>query len=206
MITLASALVEKKNTLVDVNQGPWLWLLEVERDPSNVIRYTSDVRDTVFDGFTWSRRSMEVLPPETDIGGSTVSFRVSLSNVDRLIIAYIEAGEIKGQPAALYRVHADHLDSPLNARIWRGQVVGMDGDQKNLTLTCGVFDPAGARMPKSKYSRVRCRWKFSAPGNRNDTCAYAGGLTNCDKSYAACVVRGNQTRYGGFPGILTENL
>lgn len=206
MITLASALIEKKNTLVDVDMGPWLWLFEVNRDPSNVLRYSSDVRDTVFDGFTWSRRAMEILPAESDMGGSMVNFRISLQNVDRAITASIEAGEIKGQPAALYRVHADHLDSPANSRVWRGRVVGMDGDQTNITLTCGNYDPAGARIPAAFYSRTRCRWKFSAPGNRNDTCAYAGSLTTCDKSFADCVTRANQDRFGGFPGIIVQNL
>jgi hypothetical protein len=205
VITLASALILKKNTLVDINMGPWLWLFEVNRDDLNVLRYTNDVRDTPFDSYTWARRAMEVLPPQSDIGGSVVNFRVSLDNVDRAITSSLEANEIKGQPAALYRVHADHLDSPANARIWRGLVVNVDGDLNNITLICGNHDPAGANMPAGKYNRLRCRWKFSAPGNRNDTCAYSGGLTTCDKSFADCQARGNQARFGGFPGIPVGN-
>lgn len=201
MRTLASVIVTEKNKISPDRAGPWLWGFEANRDASNVIRYTSDVQDVTLAGLVFTRRALSVIPPETDAGGSTISFKVSIENVDRSLTAFVEAGELQGQPCALYRMHADHLSTLSSAVIFRARIIGITGDDTNLHFSCGLYDLSGVQIPGGKYTRTRCRWKFSAPGNRNDTCAYTGGLTTCDKSEAQCIIRGVRDRIGAFLGM-----
>lgn len=206
MRTLASVIVEKKNTISPEFMGPWMWGWEGWRDDSQVVRYTSDVRDVILAGLTFSRRAMNIEAPETDAGGSTISYKVTVENLDRLITSYLEAGELKGQPCALYRMHADHLDSLDKAVIWRARIIDVTGDGGDISFSCGLFDLTGVQIPGGKWNRTRCHWKYSAPGNRNDTCAYAGGLTTCRKDITDCIAHANKERFGAFPGMPVRRL
>lgn len=196
MRTLPSVLIDQKNTLAGVDAGAWVHLVELNRTDSTYFRFTDNTRDLVFDGKTWTKRSMEIAFPEPDAGGSIVNFKISVSNVDRLITGSIEAGELIGFPGALYKVHSDHLGNPINAIVWRGRILGPDGDDGNLTLSVGPYDPLGSQVPGSRYSRTRCRFKYKSP-----ECAAVSVLTTCDKSLANCIARANKARFGGFPGL-----
>lgn len=206
MRALASVIVEKKNLISPEFMGPWMWGFEAWRDDSQVVRYTSDVRDVTLAGLVFSRRAMNVEAPESDAGGATISFKVTVENLDRLITSYLEAGELKGMPCALYRMHADHLDALDKAVIWRARIIDVTGDDRDISFSCGLFDLTGVQIPGGKWSRTRCRWKYSAPGNRNDTCAYAGGLTTCDKSLTDCIAHANKERFGAFPAMPVRRL
>ncbi len=196
MRTLQSVVIEQKNLLAGETAGPWLWLAELHRDDTNIVRYTDDTRDTTFDGFTWAARSFQIEPAKPDAAGSIVNVELTLGNNDREISGFIENGEIKGQPATIYRVHFDLLSNPLNAVRWRGRVLDVKGDDTYVTLAIGNFNPDGAQIPGSRFSRTRCRWRF-----KSVECGYTAGLTTCDKSIQECEIRNNRERYGGFPGL-----
>lgn len=204
MRTLASVIIDKKNTIAPEDMGPWMWGWEAWRDDSQVVRYTNDVRDFTLANLVFSRRAFTVSPPQSDAGGGVYGWKINIQNTDRLLTSFVEAGEIKGRPTALYRVDADHLDNLDKAVIWRARVVGITGDDTYLSFSCGLYSLNGVQIPGGKWVRLRCRWKFSAPGNRNDTCAYAGGLTTCDKSLTDCIARGNKERFGGFSDMPIE--
>lgn len=70
---------------------------------------------------------------------------------------------------------------------------------------CGfTLDPAvnlSVKLPRRKFYPNSCQWKYRDA----HTCKYTGpdpvGQTGCSKTLSACKSRGNQARYGAFPGI-----
>ena len=164
MRTLASVIIDKKNEISPEDMGPWLWGWEVWRDSSQVVRYTNDVKSFTLAGLVFTRRAFSLIPPETNAGGGVFGWKVSIENTDRAISTFIEAGEMKGQPTALYRCHADHLDDLNKSVIWRARIIGVTADSENFSFSCGLYPLEGVQIPASKWIRTRCRHKYSAPG------------------------------------------
>lgn len=55
------------------------------------------------------------------------------------------------------------------------------------------------RFPRRIQMRDRCSWQYKGPD-----CGYAGPEATCDYSLQGdngCAVKGNEVRFGGFPGI-----
>lgn len=55
------------------------------------------------------------------------------------------------------------------------------------------------KIPRRRYSSI-CYWRFKDA----DTCMYAGADLNCTKDLIACRAKGNEARYGGFPGVPSQ--
>lgn len=175
-----------------------MWGWEAWRDSSQVVRYTNDVRDFTLAGLVFTRRAFSLIPPPTDAGGGVFGWKINIENMDRAITSFIGAGELKGQPTALYRVHADHLDDLSKAVIWRARIIGVSGDTGDVSFSCGLYNLEGVQIPARKWNRLRCGHKYSAPGNRNDICGYAGGLATCLKTETDCIAHANRERIGAF--------
>jgi len=200
MMTLTSALIAAKNRLADTSAGPWLWLLELNRDDTTFVRYAKARGNITWNSLTWTANNFRVDPPAADYSGSTKTFNISIQNVDQTLVTYLEADEILDYPAALYRVHADNLSSASNYLAWRGRTLSADVTDKWAALTIGSYDLRSAKFPSEFYSATRCRFRF-----KSDECGYGGGETTCDKRSTTCdTTMSNIARFGAFPTIPFE--
>jgi len=196
--TLTANLIAQKNTLAGTGEGPWIWLVELDRDGTNSLYYAKTRgADVTFNSLTYTRRGMTVEPAKSDAAGGTINFNITLQDVDQTIVAYLEAGELIDRPMMLTQVHKDHLTTAANRIDIRGMVISADIDEKAATLTCGTYDLRTVRIPNSTYSQLRCRWVYNS-----DECGAAHGDPSCLKEPGDCENnKSNLSRIGAMLGM-----
>lgn len=81
-------------------------------------------------------------------------------------------------------------------------------DSKWITFTLGVPSPLRQRFPLFKYFANHCSFTFTggSAGSEFVECGYVGAYTTCDRTLSDCRQRGNQTRFGGFPGMRSGSV
>lgn len=80
----------------------------------------------------------------------------------------------------------------------------IDSYSYDETMCTFSLDPSisfDVKLPRRKFYDNSCQWIY----RDEHTCKFAGddpdGQVGCSKTLAACKARGNEARYGGFPGI-----
>lgn len=200
MITLTSAMIAQKNTMAGTSEGPWVWLCELWRDSTNVLRYARAQENVTFDSQTWTANNLVIEPPSSDNRGTSKAFTIAIQNVDQTMVTYLEAGELRNQAASLYLVHADLLSAATNVVTWRGVILEAEASYEYCSFSIGSYDIRAGKVPASAYSATRCRWRF-----KSQECGYSGGQTSCDKRYTTCnATMSNVARFGGFPTLPWE--
>jgi len=193
-------MIAQKNTMAGTISGPWVWLCELWRNDSNVIRYARSQKNVTFNSLTWTANNFRVEPPASDQRGSTKTFSLAIQNVDQTMVTYLEAGELLNQAGALHLVHNDLLSAATNVITWRGVIISAQATNDYVTLTLGAYDVRAASVPAETYNATRCRWRF-----KSEECGYAGGQTTCDKRYTTCdTTMSNLSRFGAFPTLPWE--
>lgn len=76
------------------------------------------------------------------------------------------------------------------------ELSSFSSNSKYATFVLGAKSPFTFRYPRRRLIQSFCSWKF-----KGVKCAYSGSSTSCDKSLANCVLLGNTSRFGGFPGM-----
>jgi len=195
---LTGDLIGQKNTLAGTEDGPWIWLIELDRDGTNSLYYAKTRgADVTFNSQTYTRRGMAVEPAKSDAAGGTINFTVTLQDVDQALLAYLEAGELSDRPMLLTQVHKDHLSSASNRIDIRGMVISADANENSVTLTCGNYDLRAVRIPNDTYSQLRCRWVY-----KSDECGSAHADSSCLKEPNDCEnTKDNISRIGCFIGM-----
>jgi len=111
------------------------------------------------------------------------------------------AGEVRVTQAAI-EVLRDNVRPTTEAVLEVSLIVkAAAADEAAAQLVLGTV-PALERMAPAKlYSRRLCRWRFRGP-----ECGYTGPETSCGLRLADCIARGNEERFGGYPGIPWADL
>ena len=71
-----------------------------------------------------------------------------------------------------------------------------------ITFSLGAENPLNLRFPPRLQFRDRCMWLY-----KGVECGYTGTLSTCDytlKGTNGCEVHNNTLRFGGFPGIQSQ--
>jgi phage-related protein len=69
-----------------------------------------------------------------------------------------------------------------------------------VSFTLGIDNPLAQRFPNRLQYRDQCTKQYKGP-----LCKYSGSMTSCDYTRTGsngCVAHGNESNYGGFPGLL----
>lgn len=69
-------------------------------------------------------------------------------------------------------------------------------DDEWVTFRLTSADMWRQLAPKNKCLKNNCSYRF-----KDVFCAYSGGETDCNHTFARCREIGNQARFGGFPSI-----
>ena len=194
MISLPAVLIGEKNDLTSAH--PWLVLLEIQFD-GDTIRLVRNEADVTWDSQTWTR-----FPFELDVIGETrrgevpaVTLRVS--NISRVIQAYIEDYDGGVDADVIIRVvHANHLSVTTPALRLDYIVTNVSADSKEVRFTLGAGNLLRRRFPAGRFLQNFCRWRF-----KSTQCGYAGAETECSKTLSRCRELANSPRFGGFPGV-----
>lgn len=172
--------------------------------------------DITYDSVVYSRFPVKFSEVSQNSDGSIDKASVTVANVSREIQFYVEKfSGLRGCTVtvkAVYERFLDYLYSVSDTGEVTTQVnpeadslARMEDqfliDSYLATEEVIVFqlDPIidfDIKLPRRRFLADACYWRFKGP-----ECGYAGEATFCDKTLKTCKSFGNQSRYGGFPGI-----
>lgn len=200
MYTIDSTFKSEKNK--QANEPIYLYTIVLYNGLVNLTLAEYDT-DVVYDGVTYTKFPIKHGSIGENSQGEIDSFRVTLSNVDRVVQGYLEAYDLRGKQVIITLVWANQLaDTDANIK-FTYYIDNYSATQDNVTFTLtSKYDIMDLTLPNGKYNRNYCRWKF-----KSSECGYAGAQTTCDKRKATCkTTMLNIARYGGFPSVPTNRM
>lgn len=183
---------------------PWLYVVDSNYDVS-------------FNGQIYVRFPVKFQGASISSDGSVDKAAVSIANVSREIMYYIEHyNGLRNMRMKIKTVYAKFMDF-LYAPNLDGTVTTTTNPEANNTayiedeyyidtysaneqLVSFQLDPIidlEIKLPRRRYMQDSCYFVYKDP----DTCRYSGGLTTCAKNLDDCTNHGNEENFGGFPGI-----
>ena len=200
MLTTNSTFVDEKNK--QQNRPVYLYQVD-EYNGTDNLYFTSHDSDVTFDGQTYTKFPIthEVVGDNSRGVLDTVS--LTISNVSRLLQAYLENYDWRGLKVTITQVFLDQLadaDAKL-VHVFYIDNYSTDEMAVSVTLT-SKFDVLDIKLPLGVYNRNYCRWKF-----KSTECGYVGAQSTCNKTKQDCRDnKDNVLRFGGFPSIPSRRL
>jgi lambda family phage minor tail protein L len=138
--------------------------------------------------------------------GQIDKVRISLCNISRYIQAILETYDLRNKKVDIAIVFEDQLadtEAVVTETYWIG---GYTADQENVMFTLtSKFDLLEVTLPLRKYTRNQCAWKYN-----ESECGVSSAIytlySTCPRTLAACRIRQNSERFGGFPSIPQRNI
>ena len=125
-------------------------------------------------------------------GGQFDQVQVTLSNVDTSIAQLLLAGGIEGRRLVIRKVD---VNVPGDSLVLFNGVMDRPSDIDEETASITAVQLLGSldhEVPSRRFTTF-CPWRF-----KSYECGYAGGESECNKSWARCSELGNTNRFGGF--------
>ncbi len=196
MRDLQTARKELKNALHGVT--PELWLVELYRDATNLVRYAAPCEeDITWNSLTWSKKGMVIDPPRMDVACTQQDLSITISDADHTDLDRLAAGEYVDHKATVYLVNRANLSDTSDYVKFRGIITEANVEEGVATLVVGLYPFTYAQIPRTTCDRDRCTNDF-----KDLRCAYAGADATCTKTLADCTTKANNARFRGFPGML----
>ena len=194
MKTLSSFVKTRAHQIAD--GGAWVWLLEIVIG-EDTFRLAMNNEAVTLGGNTYNPYSFTIEPVTESLKGDLPKIMLNVSNVGRYLEPYLHAnaGGIGGVVTLRIAyvlglvVYTVGIEETFNIAETRS-------DANYVYFTLAVTDPLTRRFPRDKYVATMCRHRFKGP-----LCRYEGAETTCDRTLVQCEAYGNQTQYGGSPGV-----
>jgi len=198
-LILSAASIGEKNKLA--SSSAVLVLLEIDYDPEP-IRVVANNENIVWpasggDTYVAFNFDFDNLDEAKQKQATEVTLKVS--NVSKVMQSYIEPddGSI-GREVIVRVVHEDLLAETTPWVELTFTVKKTDFDNLWVYFHLGTENLFTRRWPRDTAKKDFCRFKYQGADGR---CGSTSGLTTCDKTLAACRVRNNSERFGGFAGL-----
>lgn len=172
-------------------------LFEFNYNEDNWLYFTDADIDITYDNNTYTKFPITIDKITETKEGTLPRLSIKISNVSKYIGGYVEDYDgFRGKKVIIRTCFlstlntSDHIIDKLN-------IDSVNIDALNVTFSCTpIFSILNVTLPYRKFSRNFCMWKF-----KGDECCYNGSDTICNKSFSDCKSKGNQSRFGGFPGV-----
>ena len=134
--------------------------------------------------------------------GNVNTIKLSIADASRVLGAYVEQyNAFRGKTIIIRTVYRTILDDETAQLTDKFTIDACTINASVCDFSCSpVFDVMDVMLPSRRFLRDSCAW-----GYKDTSCAYAGeepaGKTTCGKTLEECKLRGNQARFGGFPGV-----
>ena len=133
--------------------------------------------------------------------GEVGAISLKLSNVSRLIQAHLELYDLGGKRVDIITVFAG-LDEPNACLTDTFYIDSYDANENDAVFVLtSKFDIATLELPGRKYNRNNCPWVY-----KGEDCQSTHGDVTCEKTLAACRLKGNQINFGGFPSVPSRGI
>lgn len=190
----------------------WIWLFELEADATTVetivVTFTSHDAEVVRDGKTYAPYPSAHSPIEVDGEGSLPRVDLTVSNITRELVPYVNHGEgFLGRPAFLKLTTLDQSAVPDEVASLELSGAGVEVRDTEIVFSLEGLNLYDREFPPSVFSRDRCPVGFKGP-----RCRYRGPELTCLKRITDCEMFGNAEvargyprlhprLFGGFPGL-----
>ncbi len=149
--TFTTTLWNQINALA--NDKAFLIFVQITRPGGGFFRLVRDSRHQTADGHQWQAATVALETPDQSIDGDAGDLVVTVPNVARLPMAYLEAGELVGQTLTCWIAHEAALASFTQASVsWTSKVLSAAATEKTVRLVCGV-PTTGLSVPKGVIDR-----------------------------------------------------
>lgn len=201
MRTLPAELILEKNK--SETGSAWLFFIEIIL-PDITLYLVRNNEDITFQGQLYTAFPFDIEPIISSSKGEIPSLVIKVSNVTRVIQAYIEQynGAV-GEEVVLNIVNSDNLASDYSDFEMVFTIQKTEADESYVSITLGPSNPMARRFPLYRYIAEHCNWRF-----RSEECSFSGTvtLTTCGRSYNDCRARNNSENFGGHKGLASGGI
>jgi lambda family phage minor tail protein L len=195
MKSLSSALILEKNRIATEN--PWLITLDVTWPDTTHSYFVRNTDNIEFQGRTYVAFPFEISTTDEQGKGNLPTVTLKISNVTRALTTFFEStGGAVGATVLIRVINAALLSENYADLELTYEVIAATIDAQWITATLGATNPLRYKFPRYRYLSLHCNWQF-----KGVECAFTGEGATCNRTLDACIVYGNQGRFGGFPGI-----
>jgi len=201
MKNLSQALLIEANKLG--SGSPWLILFEIILpDEQGTLRLVRNNEDVTFGGYEYVAFPLELDSVSDTSKGEIQTLTVKVSNVTRVVQAYLEELEgIIGGQVIIRIVNAGLLEENYAELERTYDIISSSADSQYVSIVLGAPNPLGKRFPLNKYLADHCNWKF-----RSVECGYVGTDLTCRRVLEDCQHKSNSRRFGGYIGLSTGGV
>ena len=180
----------------------FLYIIYDYKGDGKDLKLTNSQTDIVYNDLTYSAFPIVHESISESTSGEISSVQITLSNVSRLVQAWLENYDFRGKKVLIRRVWREELNDPDAYSDDAYYIDSYTADQNNVIFTLtSKFDVLDITIPYRKFSRNYCPWKF-----KDASCKYAGSATTCDKTLVRCRQFNNQINYGAFPAVPSKRI
>lgn len=196
-IPISTAALREKNKVS--SDGAFLLLLEVRYSASeDPVRLVWNNEDVVWDGQTWRGCPFELGELSETKESELPSVDLTVLDIERNLIPHLEeyAAGI-GATVWIRIVNSNLLDeAAMREETFEIMDVSVTGGYR-VTFKLGAENLSEHRSPRGRFLKSHCRYKVF----KGSHCGYDGSETECDRTFTRCKELGNESRFGGFPGV-----
>ncbi len=202
MIPLNITNKELKNALFD--SGEWIILLTFKSpDQTVVIRVINNPDAVSHNGDIFQPFPFKIDTINESNKGELPKVNITLSNVDRMVQAYIENDKDLGSgwTVKVEILHSTSLDSDAEI-VYDFVTMGITATEKEVVFSCTMPNPLRYQFPRISMLPNACQHTFKKGG-----CSYVGADESCAKTLQACRDKFPNAKtipFLGFPGIPTN--
>jgi len=196
---------KKKNKLH--TKSAWLWLLDIDiEDVDDTLRFVNNNENIVYDGNTYIKCNFELGEWNLSESGRLPNRTLNITNADliKFLLPYNEDYDgIVGSIVTVTPVNSDHLDLDVSSKAQEYIVLQSSPGEDWISYTLGSPNPLNQRFPLSRYFGLHCRFVAHFRGVE---CKYDGSATTCNGTLKQCKEYGNETNFGGCPGLRSKTV
>jgi phage-related protein len=195
MIDLSPTLLVEKNKLASTSA--WLILLDVVLPNGTDFYLVRNTDDVMWSGKIYTAFPFDLEAINQTVKGEFPSINVSISNVTRVLEAYLD--NIEGgmnSTITIHIVNSQWLSENTSYLDITGVVLNVSITDTKIDFQIGAPNPLRQRFPLNRYLASHCNWKF-----KSAECNYQGTITTCNRSYSNCLQLNNTFRFGGYVGM-----
>jgi len=153
--------------------------------------------NVTFDGIEYLKFPISHSDITENVKGEIDNVKVQISNISRLIEAYLQNYDLRGKKASIKMVWANKLDDPDCYIEFSNHIDSYTSNVSDVVFNLlSKFDILNVTIPGMVYLREYCQWLF-----RGEECSYAGAETSCNKTWQRCKELENSKRFIGFRSI-----
>jgi lambda family phage minor tail protein L len=182
-------------TFVDIPTTP-------EPTSINIVDANEDV---IYDGVTYIKFPVIFNGIEMTGTGEISKASLVVANPERTFQAYLQQFKgLRGIRVEVKTVFERFLDSgespdPLSCVEDSFIIDSYTATDQTIQFQLDPVCDFSIKIPRRRFTHM-CYWRFKDP----ETCMYAGAESTCTKDLDSCRQKGNEARFGGFPGIPTQ--